>query len=139
MANLFKIPELKEKILFTLLALFVYRIGAHITAPGIDVTALQAQFAALGNTLFGVYDMFVGGALSRATVLSLGIMPYISASIMFQLLAALVPAIEKMQKEGEDGRKKLTQWTRYATMAGRADYRARHRQRHVLADLLLDY
>jgi preprotein translocase subunit SecY len=116
-ANLFKIPELKEKILFTLLVLFIYRIGAHISAPGIDVSALQAQFAALGSTLFGVYDMFVGGALSRATVLSLGIMPYISASIMFQLLAAVVPTIEKMQKEGEDGRKKLTQWTRYATVA----------------------
>jgi preprotein translocase subunit SecY len=117
MANLFKIPELKEKILFTLLALLIYRVGAHITAPGIDVAALQAQFAAMSNTLFGVYDMFVGGALSRATVLSLGIMPYISASIMFQLLAAVVPSIEKMQKEGEDGRKKLTQWTRYATVA----------------------
>jgi hypothetical protein len=115
-ANLFKIPELKEKILFTLLVLFIYRIGAHISAPGIDVSALQAQFAQFGGTLFGVYDMFVGGALSRATVLSLGIMPYISASIMFQLLAAVVPSIEKMQKEGEDGRKKLTQWTRYATV-----------------------
>jgi preprotein translocase subunit SecY len=117
MANLFKIPELKEKILFTLLALLIYRTGAHITAPGIDVVALQTQFAALAGTMFGVYDMFVGGALSRATVLSLGIMPYISASIMFQLLAAVVPSIEKMQKEGEDGRKKLTQWTRYATVA----------------------
>ena len=115
-ANILKIPELKEKILFTLMVLFIYRIGAHITAPGIDVVALQAQFAAMSNTLFGVYDMFVGGALSRATVLSLGIMPYISASIMFQLLAAVVPSIEKMQKEGEDGRKKLTQWTRYATV-----------------------
>jgi preprotein translocase subunit SecY len=115
-ANLFKIPELKEKILFTLLVLFVYRIGAHISAPGIDVGALQQQFQQFGGTLFGVYDMFVGGALSRATVLSLGIMPYISASIMFQLLAAVVPSIEKMQKEGEDGRKKLTQWTRYTTV-----------------------
>ncbi|MEX2283532.1 MAG: preprotein translocase subunit SecY [Gemmatimonadota bacterium] len=114
--NLFKIPELKEKILFTLMVLFIYRIGAHITAPGIDVGALAAQFALLQDTLFGVYDMFVGGALSRATVLSLGIMPYISASIMFQLMAAVVPSIEKMQKEGEDGRKKLTQWTRYATV-----------------------
>ena len=114
--NLWKIPELKEKILFTLLCLFIYRFGAHITAPGIDVTALEAQFRNLSDTLFGVYDMFVGGALARATILSLGIMPYISASIMFQLLAAVVPTIEKMQKEGEDGRKKLTQWTRYATV-----------------------
>jgi preprotein translocase subunit SecY len=114
--NLFKIPELKEKILFTLMTLFIYRIGAHITAPGIDVSALQAQFGALQDSLFGIYDMFVGGALSRATIFGLGIMPYISASIIFQLLAAVVPTVEKMQKEGEDGRKKLTQWTRYATV-----------------------
>jgi preprotein translocase subunit SecY len=115
--NLFKVPELKEKILFTLGALLLYRIGAHITAPGIDVQALQAQFGQMQNTLFGIYDMFVGGALRRATVFALGIMPYISASIMFQLLAAVFPTIEKMQKEGEEGQKKLTQWTRYATVA----------------------
>ena len=115
--NLFKIPELKEKILFTLLTLFIYRIGAHITAPGLDVAALQAQFGQLQNTALGLYDLFVGGALQRATIFSMGIMPYISASIMFQLLAAVFPTVEKMQKEGEDGRKKLTQWTRYATVA----------------------
>jgi preprotein translocase subunit SecY len=114
--NLFRIPELKNKILFTLGCLLVYRFGAHVTAPGIDVNALEEQFGQLQGTLFGVYDMFVGGALSRATVFSLGIMPYISASIMFQLLAAVFPTIEKMQKEGEEGRKKLTQWTRYATI-----------------------
>ena len=115
--NLFKIPELKEKILFTLLALFLYRLGAHITAPGLDVAALQAQFGNLQGTMLGLYDLFVGGALQRATIFSMGIMPYISASIMFQLLAAVFPTVEKMQKEGEDGRKKLTQWTRYATVA----------------------
>jgi preprotein translocase subunit SecY len=115
--NLFRVPELKEKIIFTLMALLIYRTGAHITAPGIDYTALQAVFGQLQGTLFGVYDMFVGGALSRATIFALGIMPYISASIMFQLLAAVFPTIEKMQKEGEDGRKKLTQWTRYVTIA----------------------
>ncbi len=115
--NLWKIPELKEKILFTLLALFVYRIGAHITAPGLDVGVLQQQFGQLQGTVLGLYDLFVGGALQRATIFSLGIMPYISASIMFQLLAAVFPTVEKMQKEGEDGRKKLTQWTRYATVA----------------------
>ena len=114
--NLFRIPELKNKIVFTLGVLLVYRFGAHVTAPGIDVRALEEQFGQLQGTLFGVYDMFVGGALSRATVFALGIMPYISASIMFQLLAAVFPTIEKMQKEGEDGRKKLTQWTRYATV-----------------------
>jgi preprotein translocase subunit SecY len=115
-ANLFRIPELKEKILFTLLCLFIYRIGAHITAPGIDVVALREYAGRLAGTAFGIYDMFVGGGLSKATVFALGIMPYISASIMFQLLATVVPRIEKMQKEGEEGRKKLTQYTRYATV-----------------------
>jgi preprotein translocase subunit SecY len=116
-ANLLRAPELKEKILFTLFILLIYRTGAHITVPGLDVNALRQAFGALQNTFFGIYDMFVGGGLSRATVLALGIMPYISASIMFQLLAAVFPTIEKLQKEGEDGRKKLTQWTRYTTVA----------------------
>src|SRR5688572_1942449 len=115
-ANLFRIPELKEKILFTLMCLLVYRIGAHVTAPWIDTRALAEYAGNLGNTAFGIYDMFVGGGLSKATVFALGIMPYISASIMFQLLATVVPSIEKMQKEGEEGRKKLTQYTRYATV-----------------------
>ena len=114
--NLFKVPELKEKILFTLMVLLIYRVGAHITTPGVDYGTLQVIFGQFQNTLLGIYDMFVGGALSRATIFALGIMPYISASIMFQLLAAVFPTIEKMQKEGEDGRKKLTQWTRYATL-----------------------
>lgn len=116
-ANLFRVPELKEKILFTLFILLIYRVGAHITVPGLDVGVLREQFGALQNTFFGIYDMFVGGGLSRATVFALGIMPYISASIMFQLLAAVFPTVEKLQKEGEEGRKKLTQWTRYTTVA----------------------
>jgi preprotein translocase subunit SecY len=116
-ATLWRIPELKQKMLFTLLCLLVYRIGAHVTAPWIDVAALREYAGQLQGTAFGIYDMFVGGGLSRATIFALGIMPYISASIMFQLLAAVVPSIEKMQKEGEEGRKKLTQWTRYATVA----------------------
>ena len=116
-ANLLRVPELKEKILFTLMILLIYRTGAHITVPGLDVNILQQTFGQLQNTFFGIYDMFVGGGLSRATILALGIMPYISASIMFQLLAAVFPTIEKLQKEGEDGRKKLTQWTRYTTVA----------------------
>ena len=115
-ATLFRIPELKEKILFTLLCLLIYRIGAHVTAPWIDVVALREYAGQLQGTAFGIYDMFVGGGLSKATVFALGIMPYISASIMFQLLATVVPSIEKMQKEGEEGRKKLTQYTRYATV-----------------------
>jgi preprotein translocase subunit SecY len=114
--NLLKIPELKNKILFTLMVLLIYRTGAHITAPGVDVGVLRQQFGQMQGTVLGLYDLFVGGALQRATVFALGIMPYISASIMFQLLAAVFPTIEKMQKEGEDGRKKLTQWTRYVTV-----------------------
>jgi preprotein translocase subunit SecY len=114
--NLWKVPELKNKILFTLLLLLIYRVGAHITVPGLDVGALQREFGALQDTFLGIYDMFVGGGLSRATIFALGIMPYISASIMFQLLAAVFPTIEKLQKEGEEGRKKITQWTRYTTV-----------------------
>jgi len=114
--NLFRVPELKEKILFTLGILLIYRFGAHITVPGVDVGILREQFGALSSGILGIYDMFVGGGLSRATILALGIMPYISASIMFQLLAAVFPTVEKLQKEGEDGRQKLTQWTRYTTV-----------------------
>jgi len=114
--NLWRVPELKDKILFTLLMLLIYRVGAHITVPGLDVGALKEQFGALQGTFLGIYDMFVGGGLSRATIFALGIMPYISASIMFQLLAAVFPTIEKLQKEGEEGRKKITQWTRYTTV-----------------------
>ena len=114
--NLWRVPELKNKILFTLLILLIYRVGAHITVPGLDVGALRVQFGELQDTFLGIYDMFVGGGLSRATIFALGIMPYISASIMFQLLAAVFPTIEKLQKEGEVGRKKITQWTRYTTV-----------------------
>ena len=114
--NLFRVPELKEKILFTLVILLIYRFGAHITVPGVNVVILREQFGALSGGILGIYDMFVGGGLSRATILALGIMPYISASIMFQLLAAVFPMVEKLQKEGEDGRAKLTQWTRYTTV-----------------------
>lgn len=114
--NLFAVPELKEKILFTLLVLVIYRFGAHIATPGVNVQVLSDFINNQGaQTLFGVYDMFVGGGLSRATILALGIMPYISASIMFQLAGAMFPYVEKLQKE-EEGRKKITQWTRYATV-----------------------
>jgi len=115
--NVFKIPELKEKILFTLLCLFLYRLGAHITVPGIDARALTDFFRNQNSqTLFGLYDMFTGGALARATVFGLGIMPYISSSIFFQLVGAVIPTVEKLQKD-EDGRKRITQWTRYLTVA----------------------
>jgi preprotein translocase subunit SecY len=117
LGKLWRTPEVREKLTFTLFILLIYRIGSHITVPGLDLGVLEQQFGALQGTLFGVYDMFVGGGLSRATIFALGIMPYISASIMFQLLAAVFPTVEKMQKEGEEGRKKLTQWTRYTTIA----------------------
>ncbi|UCF21413.1 MAG: preprotein translocase subunit SecY [Gemmatimonadota bacterium] len=114
--SLLRAPELKQKLLFTLLCLAIYRVGAQITVPGVDVIALRDVAAQLQGTLFGLYNMFVGGGLQRATIFALGIMPYISASIMFQLLAAVFPTIEKMQKEGEEGRKRLNQWTRYTTV-----------------------
>ena len=115
-AKLWRSPEVREKLTFTVFILLIYRIGSHITVPGLNMAVLQEQFGQLEGTLFGVYDMFVGGGLSRATIFALGIMPYISASIMFQLLAAVFPTVEKLQKEGEEGRKKLTQWTRYVTV-----------------------
>jgi len=113
--NLFKVPELKDKILFTLLALLVYRIGAHIATPGVNVQALADYAQRSQGTLFSLYDLFAGGGLSRAAVFALGIMPYISASIVFQLAGPVFPIIEKMQRD-EEGRKKLTQWTRYLTV-----------------------
>ncbi len=107
--------ELKKKLLFVVFAIFIYRVGAHIVSPTVDVAVLQAQIAnTAAGTLFQLYDA-LGGGLSRATILALGIMPYISASIVFQLAAGVVPTVGKMQKD-EDGRKKITQWTRYLTV-----------------------
>ncbi len=114
--NVFDVPELKRKLGFTLLIVFVYRLGGHITVPGIDVSRLMEWFSTQQNTVFGLLDMFVGGGLQRATVFALGIMPYISASIIFQLLPPVFPYFEKLQKEGEEGRKKITQYTRYCTV-----------------------
>jgi preprotein translocase subunit SecY len=117
-SNVFKTPELKDKILFTLLCLFIYRVGAHVTAPGVDVVALTDFFrnqSQSGGGLLGLYDLFTGGQLSRATVFALGIMPYISASIFVQIAGAVMPQVEKMQKD-EEGRKKINQWTRYGTI-----------------------
>ncbi len=114
--SIVKIPELRRKLLFTLAILAVYRIGGHVPTPGIDSQALGEYFASAQNTLFGLYDMFVGGAFQKATIFALGIMPYISASIIFQLLGSVIPYFQKLQKEGEEGRKKITQYTRYATV-----------------------
>ena len=116
--NAFKIPELRKRIIFTALLLIVYRLGAHITLPGIDDQALEAFFQQLmerGGNVIGFIDLFSGGAFSQMTIFALGIQPYISASIIMQLLAVIVPSLEKLSKE-PDGRKKITQYTRYGTV-----------------------
>ncbi|ARM31592.1 preprotein translocase subunit SecY [Prosthecochloris sp. HL-130-GSB] len=114
--NINKIPELRQRILYTLLLLFIYRIGSHITIPGVDAAAVSSAGSSHANDLFGLFDLFVGGAFARASIFSLGIMPYISASIIFQLLGAVTPYVQKLQKEGEEGRQKLNQYTRYGTV-----------------------
>ena len=113
--GLFKIPELRKKIFYTLFALAVYRLGVHIPTPGINSEALMAFFANQQGTIFGWFNMFSGGALERFSVMALGVMPYISASIIFQLLTVVSPQLGALQKEGESGTKKINQYTRYAT------------------------
>ena len=119
-ANIVKIPDLRKKIFLTLALIAVYRIGTYIPTPGIDGAKLAVYFAHLaqqsGGALFGIMNMFSGGAISRMTIFALGIMPYISASIIIQLLTAVVPALEKLAKEGEAGHKKIVQYTRYGTI-----------------------
>jgi len=114
--NIGKIPELKRRIGMTLLLLAIYRVGAHIPTPGINGEALAAFFKAAQGTLLGLFDMFSGGALSQLSVFALGIMPYISASIILQLLTVVIPQLERLSKEGESGRRKITQYTRYGTV-----------------------
>lgn len=114
--NLLKIPELKKRILITLGLLAVYRVGVAVPVPGIDSAALADMFARAQGTILGVFNMFSGGALERLSVFALGIMPYISASIILQLLTVVVPHLEQLKKEGEQGRKKITQYTRYGTV-----------------------
>lgn len=113
--NIYRTPELWQKITFTFLCLVIYRVGSHVSAPGVDVTAMMDFFASQGGGLLGLYDLFVGGNLSRSTIFALGIMPYISASIFMQIAAAVIPAMDKMNKD-EEGRKRITQWTRYGTV-----------------------
>jgi preprotein translocase subunit SecY len=115
--NIFKIQELRSRVLFTSALLIVVRIGSHVTLPGVDASVLaESMRNQASNTLFGLYDLFVGGAFSNAAIFAEGIMPYISASIIIQLLGAVVPFFQKLQKEGENGRKKITQYTRYGTV-----------------------
>jgi len=111
--NIGKIPELRNRILFSAAILAVYRIGIFVSTPGVDRVALGKAFNTLGGTLFGIFNMFSGGAFEQASIFALGIMPYISSSIIMQLLAVVVPTLERLQKEGESGRRKINQYTRY--------------------------
>ena len=114
--NIFAITELRNRVLFTLGLLGVYRIGHHIPTPGVNTAALAELARQAQNTMFGLYDMFTGGSLSQVTIFALGVMPYISASIILQLLTVVWPYMEKLSKEGELGRRKITQYTRYGTI-----------------------
>lgn len=114
--NVFKIPELKKRVLYTLGLLAIYRIGAFIPTPGIDGQALTRYFEGVQGTILGFFNMFSGGALEQMAVFALGIMPYISASIIMELLTVVVPYLERLKKEGEQGRKKITQYSRYGTV-----------------------
>jgi preprotein translocase subunit SecY len=114
--EIFSIPELKRRVLFTMALLVVYRVGGHITTPGVDASVLAEFFARQRGTILGLYDLFAGGNLEKATIFALGIMPYISASIILQLFQAVIPYFEKLAKEGDEGRKKITQYTRYGTV-----------------------
>jgi preprotein translocase subunit SecY len=115
-ANIFRIPDLRRRVLFTLGILAVYRLGAHITTPGVNVAALESFFNNQAGSSLGLVDLFSGGNLRRLTIFALGIMPYITASIIFQLLTVVYEPLAKLQKEGELGRRKITQWTRYVTV-----------------------
>ncbi|HET9480872.1 MAG TPA: preprotein translocase subunit SecY, partial [Candidatus Polarisedimenticolia bacterium] len=114
--NIFNVPDLRKRVLFTFGLLAVYRVGAWIPSPGIDAAALQEFFQQQGGTLLGLVNLFSGGNLEKLTIFALGIMPYISASIILQLLTVIWPYLEKLSKEGEVGRKKITQYTRYGTV-----------------------
>src|SRR5690349_11868995 len=116
LANIFRVPDLRTRVLFTLAMLAVYRLGAHIPTPGINSTLLQQFFDQNRGTFLGFVDLFSGGNLRRLTIFALGIMPYITASIILQLLTVVYEPLAKLQKEGELGRKKITQWTRYLTV-----------------------
>src|SRR6195952_3361391 len=115
--NMFKIPELRKRIFFTLGLLAVYRLGAHVTAPGINSAQLERVWADVAGTLLGVLDLFSGGNFRTISVFALGVTPYITASIIMQLLPVLSPTMKRIQEEGEVGRQKINQWTRYATVA----------------------
>ena len=114
--GIIKIPELRKRIIFTLVMLAVYRLGVHIPTPGVNNEALKQAFQNMNGTIFGVFNLFSGGALERFSIFALGIMPYISSSIIFQLLTVVWPYLHELQKEGQQGQKKITQYTRYGTV-----------------------
>ncbi len=115
--NIFRVPELKSRVLFTFGILLVYRIGTHVPVPGVNVEALASVFKSQSNGILGFLNLFSGNALKQASIFALGVMPYISMSIILQLLTAVIPTLEKLSKEGEMGRRKITQYTRYGTVA----------------------
>ncbi len=115
-ANIFRVPDLRKRVFFTLGLLGVYRLGAVIPTPGINTARWQEFFNSAAGSIFGLFDLFAGGNIRKLTIFALGIMPYITASIILQLLTVVVPTLEKLQKEGELGRRKITQWTRYLTV-----------------------
>ena len=115
--NMFRVPDLRNKILFTLLVIAAYRIGAHIPVPFVDFSAIQQiSKNATNNGIVGFLDLFSGGAITSVSVFFLGVMPYITASIIMQLLGVVIPKLEEWQNEGQTGQKKITQWTRYVTI-----------------------
>src|SRR5437016_3432356 len=114
--NMFRVPDLRKRVLFALGLLAVYRLGGHIPTPGINIQRWEEFFSSNSGSIFGFFDLFAGGNIRRLTVFALGIMPYITASIILQLLTVVVPTLEKLSKEGELGRRKITQWTRYLTI-----------------------
>ena len=115
--NMFKVPELRKRILFTLGLLAIYRLGAHVASPGIDKARLEQVWGTVAGTLLGVLDLFSGGNFRTISVFALGVTPYITASIILQLMTVLYPPLKKVQEEGEVGRQKINQWTRYLTVA----------------------
>src|SRR5664279_5273635 len=115
-ANIFRVPDLRKRLLFALAMLAVYRLGSHIPTPGINLQRWEEYMSSNAGSIFGFFDLFAGGNIRRLTVFALGIMPYITASIILQLLTVVVPTLEKLSKEGELGRRKITQWTRYLTI-----------------------
>src|SRR6476646_12216899 len=117
LANAWRVPELRRRVLFTALILAIYRFGSWVPAPGVDSSAIKDYFNRTGGTVLGLLNLFSGGALSQFAIFALGIMPYVTASIILQLLTVVVPRLEQLQKEGEAGYAKITQWTRYLAIA----------------------